>query len=129
MSAPEGRTSRFKSFLQTTTGMVAAVATLIAAIAGLVTTVTQRRGGSDASPEASAVTTVVSGDTSAERELRAHVPAAIRATCGAPRYPEENAVAAFNCKQAPFARQVSEHSCDARCECKAGACDQVFHGV
>jgi hypothetical protein len=50
MSAPEGRTSRFKSFLQTTTGMVAAVATLIAAIAGLATAVTQLRGGSDASP-------------------------------------------------------------------------------
>jgi hypothetical protein len=97
MSAPERRKSRFAAFLQTTTGMVTAVATLIAAIAGLATAVTQLRGGSDSSPEASAVTTVVSGDTSAERELRAHVPTAIRATCGAPRYPEENAVAAFNC--------------------------------
>ena len=97
MSAPEGRKSRFTSFLQTGTGMVTAVATLIAAVAGLATAVTQLRGGSDSGPEPGGVTTIVSADTSAERELRAHVPAAIRDTCGAPKDPEENSVAAFNC--------------------------------
>ncbi len=39
--------SRLTSFLQTGTGMVTAAATLIAAIAGLVTAVTQLTGGDD----------------------------------------------------------------------------------
>ena len=76
--------------------MLTAAAALLAAIAGLVTAVTQLRGDHRSS-EAAAVTTVVAGDTAAERELRSHIPPAIRPTCGPPKYPEENAVAAFNC--------------------------------
>jgi hypothetical protein len=87
---------RLTSFLKSGTGMLTAAATLLAAIAGLVTAMTQFRGD-DGGPATEAVTTVVAGDTAAERELRSHIPAAIRPTCGAPRYPEENAVAAFNC--------------------------------
>jgi hypothetical protein len=77
--------------------MVTATATLIAAIAGLVTAVTQLRGGDHASSGPPGVTTIVATDTAALRELRSHIPAAIRPTCGPPKYPEENAVAAFNC--------------------------------
>jgi hypothetical protein len=88
--------SRWSSFLKSGAGMLTAAATLLAAIAGLVTAVTQLRGD-DGSSGVEAVTTVVSGDTAAERELRSYIPAAIRPTCGPPKYPEENAVAAFNC--------------------------------
>jgi hypothetical protein len=77
--------------------MVTATATLIAAIAGLATAVTQLRGGDHASSGPPGVTTIVATDTAAQRELRSHIPAAIRPTCGPPKYPEENAVAAFNC--------------------------------
>jgi hypothetical protein len=87
--------SRWSSFLKSGTGMLTAAATLIAAVVGLVTALTQLRGDGDSEP--AAVTTVVEGDTAAERELRSHIPAAIRPTCGPPKYPEENAVAAFNC--------------------------------
>ena len=97
MAAPEGRMSRFTSFLQTGTGMVTAAATLIAAIAGLVTAVTQLGGKDHPSSEPGGVTTIVANDTAAERELRSNIPAAIRSTCGPPKNPEENAVAAFNC--------------------------------
>jgi hypothetical protein len=88
--------SRLSSFLKTTTGMLTAVATLLAAIAGLVTAYTQLRGNGDKS-EAGTVTTVVAGDTPAERELRSYIPTAVRPTCGPPKNPEENNVAAFNC--------------------------------
>jgi hypothetical protein len=88
--------TRWSSFLKSVTGMLTAAATLLAAIAGLVTAVTQLRGDHRNS-EATAVTTLVAGDTAAERELRSHIPPAIRPTCGPPKYPEENAVAAFNC--------------------------------
>jgi hypothetical protein len=88
--------SRFSSFLKTTTGMVTAVATLLVAIAGLIAAVKQLTG-SQGSSEPVAVTTVVNGDTPSERELRSHIPAEIRPSCGAPINPEETAVAAFNC--------------------------------
>ena len=39
MAAPEGRMSRLTAFLQSGTGLITAVATLIAAIVGLVTLV------------------------------------------------------------------------------------------
>jgi len=90
--------SRFTSFLQTGTGMVTAAATLIGAIAGLVTAVTHLTGGDEKrSAEPAGVTTIVANDTPAQRELRARIPAAIRPSCGPPKDPEENAVAAFNC--------------------------------
>jgi hypothetical protein len=98
MAATDGRMSRLTAFLQSGTGIVTAVATLIAAIAGLVTVVTQLGGGDDKSgSEPGGVTTLVANDTAAERELRAQIPASIRPTCGPPKDPEENAVAAFNC--------------------------------
>jgi hypothetical protein len=87
--------SRWSSFLKSGAGMLTAAATLIAAIVGLVAAFTQLRGDGDS--ETAAVTTVVAGDTTSERELRSHIPAGIRATCGPPKDPEENAVAAFNC--------------------------------
>lgn len=96
MAATDGRMSRLTAFLQSGTGLITAVATLIAAIAGLVTLVTQLAGGDDkAGSEPGGVTTLVSGDTAAERELRAAIPASIRPTCGPPEDPDENAVAAF----------------------------------
>ena len=87
--------SRFSSFLKTTTGMVTTVATLIVAVAGLIAAVKQLSGSQGSS--AAAVTTVVNGDSPAERELRSHIPAEIRPTCGKPVNPEETAVASFNC--------------------------------
>jgi hypothetical protein len=50
--------TRWSSFLKSVTGMLTAAATLLAAIAGLVTAVTQLRGD-HRNPEAAAVTTVV----------------------------------------------------------------------
>jgi len=88
--------SRFSSFLKTTTGMVTTVATLVVAVAGLIAAVKQL-SGSQSSSEAVAVTTVVNGDSPAERELRSHIPAEIRPSCGKPVNPEETAVASFNC--------------------------------
>ena len=88
--------SRFSSFLKTTTGTVTTVATLLVAVAGLIAAVKQL-SGSQSSPEPVAVTTVVNGDTPAERELRSHIPAEIRPSCGPPVNAEETAVAAFNC--------------------------------
>ena len=90
--------SRLTGFLQSGTGLITAVATLIAAIVGLATLVTQLTGGDDKSgSEPSGVTTLVANDTAAQRELRAAIRASIRPTCGPPKDPEENAVAAFNC--------------------------------
>lgn len=88
--------SRFSSFLKTTTGTVTTVATLLVAVAGLIAAVKQL-SGSQGSSEPVAVTTVVNGDTPAERELRSHIPAEIRPSCGPPVNAEETAVAAFNC--------------------------------
>ena len=88
--------ARFSSFLKTTTGTVTAVATLLVAVAGLIAAVKQLTGSKD-SAEPAAATTVVSGDTPAERELRSYIPASIRPSCGSPVNPEESAVAAFNC--------------------------------
>jgi hypothetical protein len=87
--------ARLSSFLKTTTGLVTALATLIAAVVGLVTAFTQLRGGGGS--QAGAVATVVVGETPAERELRAYIPARVRPTCGPAKNPEENNVAAFNC--------------------------------
>ena len=89
--------SRLSSFLKTGTGMVTAVATLLAAIAGLVTAGKQLSGDHASSSPATPAVTVVGSDTAAERELRSDIPPAISPTCGSPKYPEEGAVAAFNC--------------------------------
>jgi hypothetical protein len=100
MAAPEGRMSRMTAFLQSGTGLITAVATLIAAIVGLVTLVTQLTGGDGGekfSSDSGGAPTLVNNDTPAQRELRARIPATIQPTCGAPKDPEENAVAAFNC--------------------------------
>src|SRR5205823_5801225 len=88
--------SRWTSFLKSGTGMVTAAATLLAAIAGLVTAFTQLRGDHGGS-KGTQVTTVVEGETAAQQELRADIPASIRPSCGPAKYPEENNVAAFNC--------------------------------
>lgn len=88
--------SRFSSFLKTTTGMVTTVATLLVAVAGLIAAVKQL-SGSQGNSKLVAVTTVVNGDTPAERELRSHIPTEIRPSCGPPVNAEETAVAAFNC--------------------------------
>src|SRR5881392_1264897 len=89
--------SRWSTFLKSGTGMLTAAATLLAAIAGLVTAITQLRGDHGGGSQPNQVTTVVQGDTDAERELRTDIPPAIRPSCGPPKDPEENAVAAFNC--------------------------------
>lgn len=90
--------SRLTAFLQSGTGLITAVAALIAAIVGLVTLVTQIGGGDGKpSPAQGGVTTVVGTDTPSQQELRAAIRATIRPTCGPPKDPEENAVAAFNC--------------------------------
>ena len=91
--------SRLTSFLQSGTGLITAVATLIAAIVGLVTLVTQLTGGEGEkfSSDSGGEPTLVNNDTPAQRELRARIPATIQPTCGQPKDPEENAVAAFNC--------------------------------
>jgi len=91
--------SRLTAFLQSGTGLITAVATLIAAIVGLVTLVTQLTGGGSGKFDAQSggQPTLVNNDTPAQRELRARIPASIRPTCGQPKDPEENAVAAFNC--------------------------------
>jgi hypothetical protein len=91
--------SRLTSFLQSGTGLITAVATLIAAIAGLVTLVTQLTGGESDKFDAQSggQPTLVNNDTPTQSELRLRIPPTIRPTCGEPKDPEENAVAAFNC--------------------------------
>src|SRR5215203_3475903 len=88
--------ARLTSFLQTTTGLITAVTTLLVAVVGLVTAFSQLRGEDDDPPPAS-ITTVLGRDSAAETELRSYVPAAVRSSCGAPKDAEEGAIAAFNC--------------------------------
>jgi hypothetical protein len=94
---------RAKSFLKSTTGLVTAAATLLAAIAGLITAFTQIGGGhstAGGTPGTTSTTTttapLVLEDTSV-RELYSHVPASIQPTCTRPKYPEETAAASMNC--------------------------------
>jgi hypothetical protein len=97
---------RATSFLKSTTGILTAIATLVAAVAGLLTALTQFRGDDSPppvatpapapSPPAAATTVVVESD--AQRELRSHIPDSIWPTCGPPVDEEEGSVAAFNCR-------------------------------
>jgi hypothetical protein len=91
---------RVTSFLKSGTGILTALATLIAAVAGLLTAFSQLGGGD--SPQSAAATreaaTTVLVESDAQRELRSHIPASIWPSCGAPVDEEEGSVAAFNCK-------------------------------
>ena len=96
---------RMTSFLKSGTGILTAIAALVVAVGGIVTAVSQIGGGSSskqAAPPAQVTTpvaaTTVIAESGAQHELRSHIPGSIWPTCGAPRYPEETAVAAFNCK-------------------------------
>ncbi|MGH3103000.1 MAG: hypothetical protein ACRDN6_02740 [Gaiellaceae bacterium] len=88
---------RVESFLRSGAGMVTAAATFVAAIAGLVTALSQLRGG-DSAPgvETRSATTLALEDAS-ERELRSRIPDSIWPTCSRPTDPEPNAAAAVNC--------------------------------
>ncbi len=92
------------SFLKSGTGILTAIVTLIAAIAGLVTALSQFSGGPGQPAAAPGGTTTPGAATTvifqsdAQRELRSHIPDSIWSTCGPPADPEEGSVAAFNCK-------------------------------
>jgi hypothetical protein len=92
---------RVKSFLKSTTGIVTAAATLLAAIAGLITALTQIGGGHSTAAgtpgTTSPTTTGLVLEDAAARELYSHVPASIQPTCTRPTNPEETAAAAINC--------------------------------
>jgi hypothetical protein len=77
--------------------MVAAAASLVVAIAGLVTALS--RFGGDEEPGATAATRAATFQEDAtDAELRSHIPAALRQTCTRSTDAEPAAVAAFNCK-------------------------------
>jgi hypothetical protein len=86
---------RAGAFLQTTTGLVTGVATLLAAIVGLITAVTQLRGD-DAQPAAAESVARVPGDPSDE-QLLSYIPPAFHSTCRRSTDAEPGAVSAFNC--------------------------------
>jgi hypothetical protein len=93
--------SRFTTFLKTTTGIVTAITTLLVAIAGLVTAVKQLGGegkGGGSPPAAATAQRTSSGYSVYPPELRSAIPTKVLPTCGPPKYPEETAVAATNCK-------------------------------
>jgi len=103
--------ARLRSFLRSGTGILTAIATLAAAIAGLVTALSQFGGGGSAQPSAApaaattpgAATTVIV-ESDAQRELRSRIPSSIWPTCGPPVDPEEGSVAACNCKYREIVR-------------------------
>ena len=86
---------RATAFLQTGTGLLTAVATLLAAIAGLATAFAQLRGD-DSTPAAAQSVALVPGDPSDE-QLMSHIPASLRSTCRRSTDAEAGSVAAFNC--------------------------------
>ncbi|MGH3072213.1 MAG: hypothetical protein ACRDNB_08085 [Gaiellaceae bacterium] len=90
--------ARAAAFLQTGTGLITAVATLLVAITGLVTAVTQLGGGADETPPAAAesVTVDVSEDPS-DAELLARIPEKVRSTCRRSTDAESGSISAFNC--------------------------------
>jgi hypothetical protein len=90
---------RTTDFLKTGTGVITAVATLLVAVTGLVTAITQLTGDDDApvaaaSSESDEATTP--GDP-IDAELWSHIPAGIQATCRRSTDQEEGSVAAYNC--------------------------------
>jgi hypothetical protein len=96
---------RVTSFLKSGIGILTAVATVVVAVGGIVTAVSQLGGSGSAQPAAapspptaSGAATTVIVESDAQHELRSHVPSAIWPTCETPRDPEPTAVAAFNCR-------------------------------
>src|SRR5438132_4786299 len=105
-SLPGGRSwAPTRSFLKSGPGLLTAAASLVAAVAGLVTALTQLGGGrSEPSAAAPAATPTNALADASERELQIRIPAMIWPTCMRPTDAEATAVAAFNCSYRTIVR-------------------------
>jgi hypothetical protein len=90
--------SRTTDFLKTGTGLITAVATLLVAVTGLVTAITQFGGKDDTQPDAAApvASTGVPADET-DALLWSHIPESLRSTCRRSTDQEAGAISAYNC--------------------------------
>ena len=88
--------ARTTEFLKTGTGVITAVATLLVAVTGLVTAITQLSGDDEtpAGPPAAA-SRVPTDETDAQ--LWSHIPQSLRSTCRRSTDQEAGAISAYNC--------------------------------
>ena len=93
--------ARATDFLKTGTGVITAVATLLVAVTGLVTAITQLGGKDDTQPNAaaSAVSAASNGVPADETDalLWSHIPESLRSTCRRSTDQEAGAISAYNC--------------------------------
>jgi hypothetical protein len=89
--------ARASAFLQTGTGLVTAVATLLVAVTGLVTAVTQLGGEDGGEAPAAAPVTVSAESDPSDAELLSRIPPALRSTCRRSTDAESGSISAFNC--------------------------------
>jgi hypothetical protein len=90
--------ARTTDFLKTGTGVITAVATLLVAVTGLVTAITQF--GKDDTQAGSTVPAAVSTGVPADETdalLWSHIPASLRSTCRRSTDQEAGAISAYNC--------------------------------
>ena len=92
---------RAAAFLQTGTGLITAVATLLVAVTGLITAFTQLRGGEEDATSPVGGTTPGLGSSvpadEADAELWSRIPATLRSTCRRSTDQEAGAISAYNC--------------------------------
>ena len=94
----EGKPSlaaRTTEFLKTGTGVVTAVATLLVAVTGLVTAITQFSGKEETQAEPAVSAGVPADETDAQ--LWSHIPESLRSTCRRSTDQEAGAISAYNC--------------------------------
>jgi hypothetical protein len=89
--------ARTTEFLKTGTGVITAAATLLVAVTGLVTAITQLTGDDETqAPAAPAASTGVPADET-DALLWSHIPESLRSTCRRSTDQESGAISAYNC--------------------------------
>lgn len=90
--------ARTTEFLKTGTGVITAVATLLVAVTGLFTAITQLGGKEEtqANPAAPSVAAGVPADET-DAQLWSHIPPSLRSTCRRSTDQESGAISAYNC--------------------------------
>ena len=88
--------ARTTEFLKTGTGVITAVATLLVAVTGLVTAITQLSGDDETSAAPPAAAASVPTDET-DAQLWSHIPESLRSTCRRSTDQEAGAISAYNC--------------------------------
>lgn len=87
--------ARTTEFLKTGTGVITAVATLVVAVTGLFTAITQLSGEEEKSADPVVAASVPADETDAE--LWSRIPQSLRSTCRRSTDQEAGAISAYNC--------------------------------